>query len=147
MSVRRENIEEQAMRLRSYVSEAVLSATGATLPMTQTLDQMVRAAAKAGVLLSISTDHQSRAIEMLSNQLRLIELSAIAERDKLKAENEALRNTSACVDDLSALVRQLVQRLRKAAPDSDLPAKALDYLQRKGLQGSPMRSIVEARLP
>lgn len=91
MSARRENIEEQAMRLRSYVSEAISGATGVTLPMTQTLDQMVRAAAKAGVLLSISTDHQSRAIEMISNQLRLVELSAIAERDQLKAEVDALR--------------------------------------------------------
>jgi hypothetical protein len=109
MSVRRENIEEQAIRLRSYVSEAVRSATGATLPMTQTLDQMVRSAAKAGVLLSISTDHQSHAIEMLSNQLRLIELSVIAERDQLKSENEALRKDADkwkivlhCMDQLQA---------------------------------------------
>lgn len=60
--------------------------------------------------------------------------------DQLKAENEALRNGAACVDDLSALVRQLVQRLRKAAPENDLPEKALDYLKRKGLQGSPLRA-------
>lgn len=59
---------------------------------------------------------------------------------ELKAENEALRNSSSCVDDLSALVRQLVHRLRKAAPDNDLPEKALDYLKRKGLQGSPLRN-------
>ena len=44
------------------------------------------------------------------------------------------------VDDLSALVRQLAHRLGKAAPDSDLPARALDYLKRKGLQGSPLRN-------
>lgn len=44
------------------------------------------------------------------------------------------------VDDLSALVRQLAHRLGKAAPDSDLPSKALDYLKRNGLQGSPLRS-------
>lgn len=47
---------------------------------------------------------------------------------------------SLVVDDLSALVRQLAHRLSKAAPDSDLPTKALDYLKRKGLQGSPLRS-------
>ena len=46
---------------------------------------------------------------------------------------------SRVVDDLSALVRQLAHRLGKAAPDSDLPAKALDYLKRMGLQGSPLR--------
>lgn len=59
---------------------------------------------------------------------------------ELKAEVEGLRNSSSCVDDLSALVRQLVHRLRKAAPDNDLPEKALDYLKRKGLQGSPLRN-------
>ncbi|RMS14519.1 hypothetical protein ALP72_02113 [Pseudomonas coronafaciens pv. coronafaciens] len=62
---------------------------------------------------------------------------------ELRAECEALRNSSSCVDDLSALVRQLVQHLRKASPDNDLPGKALDYLKRKGLQGSPLRAEVE----
>lgn len=60
---------------------------------------------------------------------------------ELRAEYEALRNSSSCVDDLSAIVRKLVHQLRKAAPDNDLPEKALDYLKRKGLQGSPMREI------
>lgn len=35
-------------------------------------------------------------------------------------------------DDLTALTNQLVRALRKAAPDHDLPAKALDYLKRHG---------------
>jgi len=74
--------------------------------------------------------------QMLTDSL----LAAEQDRDELKAENEALRKDSACVDDLSALVRQLVHRLRKAAPDSDLPEKAMDYLKRKSLQGSPLRS-------
>lgn len=72
---------------------------------------------------------------------------AAHERDQLKAENEALRNQTSCVDDLSALVRQLVQRLRKAAPDNDLSEKALDYLKRKGLLGSPMRAGQESETP
>ena len=42
-------------------------------------------------------------------------------------------------DDLAALVRQLVRSLRKAAPQHALPDKAMDYLKRKGLQGSPLR--------
>lgn len=42
-------------------------------------------------------------------------------------------------DDLAALVRQLVRSLREAAPQHDLPDKALDYLKRKGLQGTPLR--------
>lgn len=46
-------------------------------------------------------------------------------------------------DDLAALVRQLVRTLRKAAPDNDLADKALDYLRRKGLQGTPLRQTLE----
>lgn len=42
-------------------------------------------------------------------------------------------------DDLAALVRRLAQSLRKAAPDNDLPGKALDYLKRNGMQGHPLR--------
>jgi len=49
------------------------------------------------------------------------------------------------VDDLAALVRRLVHSLSKAAPDNDLPAKAVDYLQRKGLQGSPLRDAASKR--
>jgi len=44
------------------------------------------------------------------------------------------------VDDLAALVKRLVQALRKAAPNHVLPAQALDYLKRQGLQGSPLRA-------
>lgn len=36
-------------------------------------------------------------------------------------------------------VRRLARSLRKAAPDHDLPSKALDYLARNGLQCSPLR--------
>jgi hypothetical protein len=43
------------------------------------------------------------------------------------------------VDDLAALVRQLVYSLKKAKPDSDLVKRAMDYLVRQELQGSPLR--------
>lgn len=46
---------------------------------------------------------------------------------------------SGVVDDMAALVKQLVQALRKAAPNHALPAKALDYLRRQDLLGSPLR--------
>lgn len=55
-----------------------------------------------------------------------------AHQDYAKLEREA--------DDLVTLVKRLVRELRKAAPDHDLPATALDYLRRKGLQGSPFRA-------
>jgi hypothetical protein len=44
-------------------------------------------------------------------------------------------------DDLAAWVRRLAQSLRKAAPDNELPSKALDYLNRKGLKSSPLREL------
>lgn len=53
-----------------------------------------------------------------------------------------VRELAGVVDDLCALAKQFVQRLRKAAPDSDLPEKAMDYLKRKGLQGSPLRAAM-----
>lgn len=43
------------------------------------------------------------------------------------------------VEDLSALAARLVRALRKAAPEHNLPALAMDYLQREGLCGSPLR--------
>ena len=48
-------------------------------------------------------------------------------------------NHSEIVDDLSKLVIRLVRSLRKSAPDNDLSEKALDYLKRNGLLGSPLR--------
>ena len=42
-------------------------------------------------------------------------------------------------DDLVMLVRQLATKLRKVAPDTDLPERAIDYLKRHNLQGSPLR--------
>lgn len=45
------------------------------------------------------------------------------------------------VEDLTALVARLARHLRKAAPEQDLPEKALDYLLREGLCGSPLREV------
>lgn len=47
-------------------------------------------------------------------------------------------------DDLAALVRRLAHSLKKAVPSNDLPEKAMDYLKRKDLQGSPLRDEAEA---
>ncbi|PUA17315.1 DUF551 domain-containing protein [Glaciimonas sp. PCH181] len=64
-----------------------------------------------------------------------------------KAFEIEIRNLSAelakaqiVVGDLSVLVRQLVRALSGAAPDHRLLVRVMDYLQRKGLQGSPLRS-------
>lgn len=55
-----------------------------------------------------------------------------AQQDYAKLEREA--------GDLVTLVKRLARELRRAAPDHALPEKALDYLRRKGLQGSPFRA-------
>jgi hypothetical protein len=44
------------------------------------------------------------------------------------------------VNDLAALVRQLAWLLRRRDPDSTLPARAVEYLKRCGLEGSPLRA-------
>jgi len=46
-------------------------------------------------------------------------------------------------DELAMLVRRLASALQKAAPDSDLPKTAMDYLSIAGLAGSPMRKGYE----
>jgi hypothetical protein len=51
------------------------------------------------------------------------------------------RDSERLVDDLAALVRQLVRALSKANADSPLIERAMDYLKRKGLQGSPLRAV------
>ena len=43
--------------------------------------------------------------------------------------------------ELAQLVKRLAHSLRKAAPDNELPEKALDYLKRKELLGSPLREL------
>ena len=57
-----------------------------------------------------------------------------------------LEQEIAIVDDLAQLVKQLVRSLRKANPDNALPDKALDYLKRKELLGSPFREVSNAVL-
>ena len=49
-------------------------------------------------------------------------------------------------DDLVVLVKRLAYLLRKAAPGSNLPEIALDYLARNDLQGSPLRETPNVEL-
>lgn len=48
------------------------------------------------------------------------------------------------VDDLAMLIKQLVRHLKKANPSDELPEKAMDYLRRHNLQGSPFRGQNES---
>ncbi|MDH0852385.1 hypothetical protein N5D66_31010, partial [Delftia tsuruhatensis] len=76
------------------------------------------------------------------SELRTRALEADEEIDRMLAA--APPAPAARVDDLAALVKKLVQALRKAAPNHVLPAQALDYLKRQGLQGSPLRAAEAA---
>jgi hypothetical protein len=58
---------------------------------------------------------------------------------ELGQDAKAVGEEPAKVEDLAALVRQLVHSLRKAKPDSDLATRAVGYLKRKGLAGNPLR--------
>jgi hypothetical protein len=44
------------------------------------------------------------------------------------------------VSDLAALVRQLAWLLKRRDPNATLPARAVEYLRRQGLEGSPLRA-------
>lgn len=50
------------------------------------------------------------------------------------------------VDDLASIVMRLAHALRKAAPDNEHTEKALDYLKRKELIGSPLRETPNAEI-
>ncbi len=72
-------------------------------------------------------DHKARAAAILGPEPR--------------EEREA---AAAKVDELAALVRQLVRSLRKHSPDNETARKAMDYLRRHELQGSPLRGLSPA---
>lgn len=74
--------------------------------------------------------------ELMVNTLRT---NPLIDNARIITPAAPIANTPAVPDDLAALVKQLVQALRKAAPDHDLPTRALDYLKRNNLQGSPLR--------
>ena len=67
------------------------------------------------------------------------------ERSKAAQEQKAMSippnqtPESQAMDEMAMMIRKLAQALRKAAPEHDLPQKALDYLKRKGLQGRVFR--------
>lgn len=54
---------------------------------------------------------------------------------------DVIENTQGVTGELAMLTKRLAHALRKAAPDNELPAQALDYLNRNGLKGSPLRKL------
>lgn len=51
------------------------------------------------------------------------------------------------VDEFVSLIARLAYSLKIANPDSELPAKSLDYLQRRGFKQSPLRAIAPSAEP
>lgn len=78
--------------------------------------------------------------------LALLDRLESAERELMPdcADPQAQAVAPAEVEDLAALVRKLVHSLNIAKPGSDLAKRAVEYLRRKGLQGSPLREQAQA---
>lgn len=58
-----------------------------------------------------------------------------------------MRAKDIVIDELAVLVRRLAYSLKKAKPDNDLSEKAVDYLNRNNLTGSPLRKAQLERTP
>ena len=112
--------------------------------------------------LEVATDELVEAAEMVLaciDQPRSIDNSEHAGLDAAEALRKAtaevkefnsatlqyVHGLAACdlpmAGDLAMLVARLARKLRKASPADELPAQALDYLNRNGLKGSPMREV------
>lgn len=57
---------------------------------------------------------------------------------------DAVTNAISRINDLSTLVAQMVHALRKCSPGRALADRAMDYLHRHGLNGSPLRDARES---
>ena len=60
----------------------------------------------------------------------------------IEVEHRRLQESNQAVEDLAMLVRRLARKVELNNPD--LAGKAMDYLNRKGLQGSPLRDCTES---
>jgi hypothetical protein len=60
-------------------------------------------------------------------------------RDAFDAMQRRAMKAEARMDDLAMLVKKLVRHVRKSSPDNNMAAMAMDYLEREGLAGSPLR--------
>lgn len=49
------------------------------------------------------------------------------------------------VANMASLIRQMASSLKRAKPESELPRRAVEYLQRKNLLGSPLRAASEPK--
>lgn len=82
------------------------------------------------------------ALSAVEKALRIASEGAATERASTVAKDGG--QAGDVIADLAMLVRRLVRRLEKDSPGTDLAPQAIDFLKRKGLQGSPLREEATA---
>jgi hypothetical protein len=162
-----ESMFEQAVRTLAAIDDALGIGDDGCCDPDQTLTAIadLKEAARRGEALAcaVMTDqvgHGGHNVELTSNEAVQVrceaEIASIL--DDLRTEADLCRNETADdianlldsaaneiehlrsdVGELAMLVKRFAQSLLKAAPEHDLPSKALDYLRRARLCGSPLR--------
>lgn len=113
--------------------------------MTTTDSELTIKAREVARCLTYNDDKpQAEAKHLLLEMAHRIDAKDIRihkKRDGLLLVNGLAAGDLPMVGDLAMLVARLARKLRKAAPADELPAQALDYLNRNGLNGSPLRKV------
>lgn len=106
-------------------------------------EQAVRTLASIDDALGIGDDGCGDPEQTL-DAIACLKASPISEEamDILRAENEKLKTE---VEEFAVLTSRLALKLKKVAPDNELPGKVADYLKRTGHQGSPLREVSAGR--
>ncbi len=84
-------------------------------------------------------DHAGEGAEMVARKCTRCEFIGHCDCEGTAAPSASAQQAEP-VEELAMMVRLLVHALRKAAPANPLSARAVDYLERHGLQGSVLRA-------
>lgn len=87
----------------------------------------------------------SRLLHRLADHLEELGLPRTA-YPRLPALTDSTEDLATQADELTMFVRRLSHSLKNARPDSDLPGKALGYLERIDRQGTPLREQYRAKV-
>lgn len=90
--------------------------------------------------LITSGEQELTLLRRRSREYADLEVQVESEREANAVLTEEQERLCRQVNDLATLTLRLVAKLQKAAPSSDLPERAIDYLRRHDLLGSPLRS-------
>jgi hypothetical protein len=106
----------------------------ATIKLREALEALYVDTADYIRLNNLGDVHQNQSMRMARDALAASQEADTQEPVARGNEHPAL------VQDLAMTVRRLVRRLEKDSPGTDTAAQALDFLRRKGLQGSILRA-------